>query len=438
MNRTSWLVVILTVVAMVVTDFPGRRDANAQGSGPGFAGPGAIIGDPDGTLVVIDNDKTVFRVLPNTGDRTILSSDGIGSDLTDIAREASGTFVAVDGDLDAVVRIDPATGTRTVISGCPQAGDPCPVFLVGSGDPFRRLVSIAVVGGALVVVDFEAQAVVRVDLSTGNRTILSDATTGSGPGLEEPMGIAVQSNGFLAVVDFALDAVVEIDPDTGNRRILSGCPQAPDPCPEPLVGLGPFFLRPIDLVVRPDRTLAVLDSDLGAIVGVDPITGDRRILSDAATGGPVFLDPSGLEVDRNRRLFVADRVRRAIIQVNPASGTRQIISQAPALNISPGTGTYTASQSFDVALFLEGGIDSVFITSAVLNGTEMRDTLDSCERRLTGNGVIIRCADANTLFGLNPGKNRFDVRLDANLAGGGIAQLRKVVFWYIDGESEGN
>jgi hypothetical protein len=86
-------------------------------------------------------------------------------------------------------------------------------------------------------------------------------------------------------------------------------------------------------------------------------------------------------------------------------------------------------------LFIEGGIDNFFITSAAVNGTEMIDVLNSCEQRVTSNGVIIRCADANVLFGLKPGRNRFDVRLVASLTGGSSVPLRDVVFWYIDGES---
>ncbi|PON17968.1 hypothetical protein C2W62_10430 [Candidatus Entotheonella serta] len=305
-----------------------------------------MIVEPSGTLAVLDRvDGSVFRVSPNTGARTILSNRSTGtglnfSDPVDIARQADGTFVVVDRNRDGVFEVNPQTGNRTVISGCPQGGQPCPVALIGSGPPFRRLVSVAVeTRGTLIVVDAEAQAVIRVLPSTGNRTVLSSATRGSGPNLDEPMGIAVKSNGQLALIDTSLDAVVEIDPVSGDRTIISGCSEAPDPCPVPLVGFGPSFLRPVDVAVRPNRTLVVIDVDRGAAIEVNPNTGTRTILSDAATSvGPVFLEPTSIAVDRNRRLFISDLVRRAVLQVNPASGERQISSQAPALNVSPSHG----------------------------------------------------------------------------------------------------
>ena len=445
MKPTSWLFIVVTVVVMIATMGTGRRDANAQGSGSGFRNPVAVVAEPFGTLAVIDqNLNAVLRVLSTTGDRTIVSSQDMGtgpnlSRPSDIAREANGTFVVVDENLNAVLRVDPTTGDRRVISGCAQTQDPCPVPLIGTGPPFGRLVSVAVEDAtSLIVVDFAAKAVLRVALSTGNRTLLSDANRGGGPNLDEPMGIAVQSDGTLALIDTALDAVVEVDPVTGDRRILSGCSDVPDPCPAPLVGSGPSFMRPVDVAIQPDRTLFVLDVELGAIVAVNPDTASRTMVSDAATGsGPVFLDPSGMTADLNNRLFVADPVRRAIMQVNPDSGERQIVSQAPTLNISPGTGIYTALQAFDLVLIVEGAIDDVSIASATLNLIDVTSILNSCgiEQRLTGGGVAIRCANANAIFGLEPGRYRFDVRLNASVAGQGNMELRNIVFWYLLDES---
>jgi len=44
---------------------------------------------------------------------------------------------------------------------------------------------------------------------------------GSGPGFVTPQGIAVEVDGSLVVVDFDLDAVVRVDPVSGNRTIIS-------------------------------------------------------------------------------------------------------------------------------------------------------------------------------------------------------------------------
>ena len=53
---------------------------------------------------------------------------------------------------------------------------------IGSGPGFAQPLRIAVeADGSLVVTDLGLEAVVRVDQTTGDRTILSDANTGSAP-----------------------------------------------------------------------------------------------------------------------------------------------------------------------------------------------------------------------------------------------------------------
>jgi len=62
--------------------------------------------------------------------------------------------------------------------------------MIGSGPGFEQPVAIAVeADGSLVVADFTLEAVVRVDPVSGDRTILSDASTGSGPGFGSPVGL---------------------------------------------------------------------------------------------------------------------------------------------------------------------------------------------------------------------------------------------------------
>ena len=44
---------------------------------------------------------------------------------------------------------------------------------------------------------------------------------GSGPGFVNPVGIAVEADGSLVVTDFGLEAVVRVDPISGDRTIIS-------------------------------------------------------------------------------------------------------------------------------------------------------------------------------------------------------------------------
>ncbi len=93
---------------------------------------------------------------------------------------------------------------------------------VGSGPGFVTPFDIGVeADGSLVVIDPGLEAVVRVDPVSGDRTILSDASVGSGPGFGAPFGIAVEADGSLVVVDIGLEVVLRVDPVSGDRTIIS-------------------------------------------------------------------------------------------------------------------------------------------------------------------------------------------------------------------------
>jgi glucose/arabinose dehydrogenase len=140
---------------------------------------------------------------------------------------------------------------------------------------------------------------------------------GSGMYFKRPFGIAVEAYGQLVVTDLVLDAVVRVDPVSGNRSILS----------DNSTGSGPGFKTPRDIAVEADGSLAVVDKDLKAVVRVDPVNGNRTIVSEAcAECGPVFKEPRGIAVESNGSLVVADRGLRAVVRVDPVSGNRTIVS----------------------------------------------------------------------------------------------------------------
>jgi len=73
----------------------------------------------------------------------------------------------------------------------------------------------------VTVQDFAAWAVIRVDPVTGDRTVVSDASTGDGIGFIEAFGIAVEADASLVVMDNLLWAVIRVDPVTGDRSNAS-------------------------------------------------------------------------------------------------------------------------------------------------------------------------------------------------------------------------
>jgi hypothetical protein len=72
---------------------------------------------------------------------------------------------------------------------------------------------------------------VQVDPATGDRTVVSGCTeiegpicvdpVGGGPFFQLPQGIAVEADGQLVIADWGLRGLVRIDPSTGFRRIVS-------------------------------------------------------------------------------------------------------------------------------------------------------------------------------------------------------------------------
>ncbi|NOY63157.1 MAG: hypothetical protein GXP10_08415, partial [Gammaproteobacteria bacterium] len=109
-----------------------------------------------------------------------------------------------DGDLDAVVAVDLTSGARTILSDAttPDAANPFS-FPVG--------ITLDVTNGRALVIDgsFGLNAVVAVDLTSGARTILSDATTPDAANpFSSPFGITLDAvNNRALVVDGDLDAV---------------------------------------------------------------------------------------------------------------------------------------------------------------------------------------------------------------------------------------
>ncbi len=79
------------------------------------------------------------------------------------------------------------------------------------------------IDGDFVVIDSGLGAVVHVDQITGDRTILSDDSTGGGPGFLIPKYIAVTTDGDFVVseTEARINAVVHVDQITGDRTILS-------------------------------------------------------------------------------------------------------------------------------------------------------------------------------------------------------------------------
>lgn len=266
---------------VVVSDFGDLRHGQLG------ADPKGIVLGPGGTALVSDGSAgsgsagAVFRVDLASGARTFVSdfgdpAQGPGGDsgLEGIALEPGGTVVvanhriAKEGiqkeDLGALVRVDPASGRRTVVSdfGDPEQGvlgqfpfnvavEPAGSILVIDPEGPRKEIMAAITAGS--------GALWRVDRTTGSRALVSDFGNNlQGTVGERPLGIALESNGKVLVIDPGdpvkeppLDGVLfRVDPTSGIRTVLSDFgdpaqgPTSQDPVAVAVLRGGDAFPRP--------------------------------------------------------------------------------------------------------------------------------------------------------------------------------------------------
>jgi hypothetical protein len=170
---------------------------------------------------------------------TILGTGPTFTHLIGIAKSADGTLIVADpapiGPTFGLYRIDPATGNRTVIAsasvGTGPAMSPIDIAFAASGELIvSNSASLTFGPGGPVATP---GSIMRVDPATGNRTILSGAAVGSGPDLLDPAGLELEPDGEILLADAGAlligpggpmshtGRIFRIDPATGNRTLIS-------------------------------------------------------------------------------------------------------------------------------------------------------------------------------------------------------------------------
>jgi sugar lactone lactonase YvrE len=244
------------------------------GLGPDFSRIRMLAMESSGDALVTATQRSIFRVQAVSGDRTILSgcSDTACSSVIGggpefirpegIAVESSGDILVIDRTLRSVLRIAPTSGDRTVVSGC--IDDSCS-STVGSGVDFEFPVDVVVeADGSILVTDAnsflgtEFRALFRVNPSNGDRTILSGCeqrdcalVAGTGTNFSIPIGLALDGGGEILVGDYGMGAIFRVDPNSGDRIVFSGCV---DPSCSSSIGNGPPFALPFGITVFPTPT----------------------------------------------------------------------------------------------------------------------------------------------------------------------------------------
>ena len=297
----------------------------SRGAGPAFQFPWTPIAPSNQTLVVGDYDLgALVRVDIATGDRSILSGAAVGQgpDLSDVlvwGSEASGAIIATSSG--GTLRIDPTSGDRErLLEGSVGAG---PLAIAGPGLQSADSLSLGP-SGTLFAADGRnlPTALLRVELATGDRSFVPDAGP-SDPSLTalRTAESADASGGIIALATqsgVTERVVARVDPATGQRTVISGGG----------VGSGPLWSSAVDAAVGAG-VIFVLDG-IG-VFAVDPASGDRSVVSDASHGaGETLQGAAALAIGRSGQLFVGSGFGTAsagfVWSVDPSSGDRTRIS----------------------------------------------------------------------------------------------------------------
>lgn len=242
---------------------------DGRGTGPAFEGASSHDLDSDGVHAYVTDRGRLIEVEIENGNRRIVSDTNNGSGpawsvAAAVALNSTDTtaYVMVGLSLNSsLVAVDLSTGDRTVIS----SND------VGSGPMFRRLSTMALSGdeATVYVGDVGLQALFAVDTTTGERTVVSqDGAVGTGDRLFFPRGLALDEAAGVAFVGSNIDAtqaILEVDLATGDRSILS----------DASLGGAASVVEALDYDSA-RQVLIASDVSLGVVL-IDRATGDRFI-----------------------------------------------------------------------------------------------------------------------------------------------------------------
>jgi hypothetical protein len=171
-----------------------------------------------------------------------------------------------------IVAADLSTGELSIVSSSTKGSGPLPSYATGE-------MELDAVAGRLLVLDITHDSLLAVDLTTGNRTIVSGEAVGAGPPLVSVTGLELDLEHDRAWVfnqSFgpSSGALLGVNLSSGARWVVSS----------PAVGSGPWpkHQRMMQRVPGGDRLLVPCYLD-DVLLGIDLGTGDRAILSDASS-----------------------------------------------------------------------------------------------------------------------------------------------------------
>jgi len=334
----------------------------AHGAGPLFQSIEGIAVDATGNRALVadaSDQDALFAVNLSNGNRTAIST-AANSFRT---RIAFGSGVALNAANNAVyvsaqsgigvVRIDLATGARTVVSSTEPGATVGTGDAIGSGD---IVFDDATNPSAPRLLVLAAQRVVAVEIATGNRTTLSGLVLGSnvgaGPSFGAPQRMKLDSaHGRLLVADNGVNALMTVDLASGDRATLVG-------------SLTPTAVNLLSVALDTATNHAfVAPLSHGDIIDIDLGTLSRSLFASSRVGGGAqiaFVDGIGVRSGSDSSLLFLDADQHTLFDLDLATGIRSELS-------GPSAGDGVAFADFPVLLALDAAAPRALVMDSSLN-----------------------------------------------------------------------
>lgn len=302
---------------------------SAIGGGTNLSAPGFMTLDSANQRVLLKNNissgnRATLAIDLNTGERSILldqNNPGGSGPSFDLLRTSAldsdnNRLLVMDGFNGNVrlIALDLSSGDREIISGNG----------IGSGPDFNTPIAIALdaANNRLFAGDRinGFGKVFAVDLDTGARTFITGRLNGSlignGPELAAPISVKLDSaNNRLLVADAGTDSLFLVDITSGDRTEINGN--------------GPEFLKLRGADFFGTQQAIAVDDRLETPVMVDLITGNRQLLPGNAIGsGPRFETFNSLAANGSR-LIVSEPGNGRLLAVDPSTGDRTVLVDDP-------------------------------------------------------------------------------------------------------------
>jgi len=258
----------------------------------------------------------VIKVDPNSGQETVLSSGGLLQ--LPFAPIIDSTGQIVVSDSGRLIRINPKTGIQTVIANNNRGllGYPQGMALNQSG--------------AILVANL--RAIIQVNPVNGQIRTVS-----AGGNFVYPVDVAVAPNGQLLVLNIAFPSqIVRVNPQTGAQHIVSQGGYLKNPQAITVAGS--------DIYVT-DVATADGNFGIGRILRVDGLTGNQTVVS----AGGYLVGPVGIAMDANGQLIIGDPYTvnpqsldivdggydGAIIRIDPTTGDQTLLARGQGGYLNP-------------------------------------------------------------------------------------------------------